>query len=283
MGKKQNDLKCAPSNIFSEGSCIPLNLLIEMAEGYNKLNKTTQIKLYPNLETLNPKKYKLYLVAQFSKRYDKVCDNQKCWLKQEFMKQLDRNTKNHLEKHVFRPDGPNGKFTWLNTSHINEVMRQYENKYNEFKFLGAVPIDFDDLPFLGIKDLDFDMYKKQGKTKFGIIYNLDEHYKDGSHWTAGFFDIMTGRVYFFDSYGIKPDQRVRRFMRRVARYVRDKSNISPEVNHNKVRHQYGGSECGVFSLFFIIMLLVGYSFKEVCETDYKDEDINKLREIVFTS
>ena len=68
-----------------------------------------------------------------------------------------------LLENTFRPDGPEGKFEWLNTIHINDVMSQYEKKYNDFKFFGAVPIDFDDLPFLGIKDINFNELYDAGK------------------------------------------------------------------------------------------------------------------------
>ena len=35
------------------------------------------------------------------------------------------------------------KNEWLNTLDIEAVMKQYEKKYNNFIFIGPVPIDFD--------------------------------------------------------------------------------------------------------------------------------------------
>mgnify|MGYP006897233767 CR=1 FL=1 len=60
-----------------------------------------------------------------------------------------------IKDNTFRPKGPQGKFEWLSTVDINKVMEQYHHSHPDFKFLGAVPIDFDDLPVLGIKKIDF--------------------------------------------------------------------------------------------------------------------------------
>ena len=45
-----------------------------------------------------------------------------------------------------------------------------------------------------------DMLKKH-KTKYGIVFNLDEHWKDGSHWVSMFIDVPTKQICYFDSGG----------------------------------------------------------------------------------
>jgi hypothetical protein len=57
----------------------------------------------------------------------------------------------------------------------------------------------------------------EGKNKVGIIFNLDEHWKPGSHWVAMYGDLKKGEAYYFDSYGISPEPRVRKLMRRVVK------------------------------------------------------------------
>ena len=47
-------------------------------------------------------------------------------------------------------------------------MDQYEKRYPEFKFYGAVPIDFDDLPFLGIKNIKYNELYNNNKTKSSV-------------------------------------------------------------------------------------------------------------------
>ncbi len=280
------DKKCAPTVNFEDGSCIPTYLLVGMADAYNESFPENKIKLYPNIRTLNPTKYKRYLLKEFSVRFENECDNQRCWLKQNFINKMETAMKEELRSFTFRPKSPQGQFTWLNTLDINKVMQQYERKYKGYKFLGAVPVDFDDLPALGIKNLDgYKMYKKHNIDKFGIIFNLDEHYKSGSHWVASFIDLKKGKVYYFDSYGVEPEPRIRKFLRRMARdakKVSGKSDNKLDVKQNEVRHQYGGSECGVYSLAFILRLLKGESFKDITENIVTDSEINKCRKVYFS-
>ena len=280
----ENDKKCAPHKMFESGSCYTLNSLVKMANAFNKDNPNNNIKLNPSYETLHPHKYKKYLVKQFQKKLGKSgCSTQKCWTEQSFMRHLDKLSKEEIEKYTFRPEGPEGKFEWLNTMHIDEVMEQYEKKHPDFKFLGAVPMDFDDLEVLGIKNLDFNKLIKEGKSKIGMVINLDEHWKSGSHWVSLFADLKGGHVYYSDSYGFRPEKRVRSFMNRINRFCQVGMGIkNTEVDYNRTRQQYKNSECGIYSINFISRLLKGYTFKQISENPVPDEKINKCRAVYFT-
>lgn len=277
-----NDKVCAPDKIFEDGSCFTLSGLVEMSKAYNLDNPSNQIKLNQTYETLHPKKYKKYLVKQIKKRLNR-CTNQVCWTKQSFMRHISRTNKEEIEKYTFRPSGPQGKFEWLNTLHIDDVMAQYEKKHSDFLFLGTVPMDFNELPVLGIKDLNFNDLVKDGKTKIGMVINLDEHWQPGSHWVAFYSDLKKGEIYYFDSYAIRPEKRVRELMNRVNRFCQIGMEIkNPIADYNKVRHQFKNSECGVYSINFIVRLLKGKSFENICNTPIPDEKINKCRAKYFT-
>src|SRR5690606_33822133 len=138
----EEDKKCAPGTKFESGSCISLNDLVEMANAYNKENSSDAIKLFPSFETINRSKYKKYLVREFKNRLSGTCESQKCWSEQIFTENIKKMQAEELKNNTFRPSGPQGKFEWLNTININESMKQYEEKYADFKWLGAVPIDF---------------------------------------------------------------------------------------------------------------------------------------------
>ena len=122
-----------------------------------------------------------------------MCDDQTCWLRQDFVKKINSE---EIHKNTFRPIGPKGKYEWLSTTNINDVVEQYMKLHKDFIFLGAVPIDFDELPILGLSDLNFKELQKGGKDKIGIVFNLDEHYKSGSHWVALYADLNKNQVYF---------------------------------------------------------------------------------------
>lgn len=281
MPKKEEDTKCAPSLEFENGSCYPLDLLVDMAEAYNKFaqqkGKNDKIVLNPKEETLDPANYKIYLLYEFKKRYN---GDQKDLIKENFTKFMDTKDKDYMENNIFRPEGPQGKFEWLSTIDINQVLKQYEEKYSDFKFLGAVPIDFDDLDYLPFKKLDFKKLLSQGIKRIGVIFNLDEHYKSGSHWVSLFSDLDKAQVYFSDSYAIPPEKRIAVFMERISNFL-EKLGKQCDVRHNKTRHQRGGSECGVYSINFILRLLKGKTFDHITRKRLTDSKVNKCRAIYF--
>ena len=287
-----SDKKCAPGIVFTNGSCFSTEQLKKITLKYNnKYNKKLNININ-----------KKDLVYQLQKELSNICKDQKCWTKQHFLNNdNDESIKNIIEN-TFRPDGPKKNFDWLSTTHINDVFEQYQNKYNDFTFLGAVPIDFDELPILGISDLDFKELQNNNINKFGVVFNFDEHYKDGSHWVALYSDLNKDQIYYFDSYGSKPKKRIRKFVNRILKYLYQKkynkkldiNNLLQNINNNtqnieknfdvdcnNIRHQFGGSECGVYSINFILRLLKGETFKTICNNITTDNQVNKCRNVYF--
>lgn len=273
---------CAPGVKCKVGSCISLPILVEMSEAYNIDNPSNAIKLDPNRETFDPIKYKLYLIEEFKKRF-KECKTDKCWTKQKFMSKVKEKTMIELKKYTFKPEGPHGKFEWLSNFNIDDVMYQYMTADPTFQYLGTVPMDFQTV-VKDLKDFDLDKYIKLGKHKYGIIFNLDESWKSGSHWVAMYFDINKGEIYYFDSYGIMPEYRVRKFVRVIANYLIDHKHFKKDdlkVRYNKFVHQKLNSECGVYSMHFIIRLLSGSTFEDMCTERIPDEEMTKFRQIYF--
>ncbi len=276
------NMRCAPSKKFTEGSCISIDILEKMAHAYNQQhNNSLPIEMDETQRNLNPKGYKKMLVIELTKRLSDVCDDQICWTRQKFVELLKDTDKTDLQNYTFRPVGPQGRFTWLSTIDINNVMKQYETKYPNFKFFGAVPIDFKDLN-LGLQNLDFANLIKNNKTQIGVIFNLDEHYKSGSHWVSMFADLLKGNVFYSDSYGYPPERRIRAFLKEIANFLITQ-NITPHVKSNKTRHQLEESECGVYSINFIARLLSGETFDEISVNRIPDEHINNCRTVYFNN
>jgi hypothetical protein len=180
--------------------------------------------------------------------------------------------------------------TWLNNFDIENVLNQYEELTSDFEFIGPVPIDFDTkLGALGrcVSDalcaLSVESLWKAGKRKIGVVFNLDPHDKGGSHWIAMYSDLSTGSIYFFDSYGMAPPKEVVALMNRIKEQgdrlvgtliktriagqlpnspnYKEISTAGPfRIYYNTKRFQYKNSECGPFSMNFIVDLLLGKSF-----------------------
>jgi hypothetical protein len=293
------DEKCAPSKNFTDGSCLTLDSLKLIIASYNKKNKECdKIKITNN---------KKEMVKQLEEKLSNKCDNQTCWLRLDVIKQLeDEQIKEDILTNTFRPEGPKKRFEWLSTSDINDVVTQYQEKYEEFLFLGALPADFEELQVLGINNLDFLELENNNKYKIGMIINLDVHTQGGSHWVALFTDLQKGQIYYFDSFAKKPYIRTKKFINKIVKYIYKKKynkdlNITSliqnikggggttylnklkdfDIRYNTIQHQFNSSECGVYSINFIVRLVGGESFDEITQNITKDNEMNKCRTKYF--
>lgn len=280
------DNKCAPGRNFNEGSCFTIEELIMIATSYNNTHK----------DTIMIKRNKRYLLRQLNdKLNDKYnCDNQVCWLGTNVVKNLDNDMINFF---TFRPNGPRGKYEWLSTSDINKVMKQYEVKYSNFRFFGAVPYDFQELPMLEVHSIDFNDLLSKGIKKIALVINLDEYGKPGSHWVALYIHLTENKIYFFDSFAKKPRKRIRKFITETMAFmynIKNNTTNKPievalkhkklnyfDIRYNKIQHQFEDSECGVYSMNFIIRLLNGESFDDITNNITKDAEMNGCRKVYF--
>jgi len=298
---KKEYTKCAPSKTYTDGSCFTVKSLKKIVESHNRFVGDDSNKLIKISDS------KEELVKQLTDKITECGEDQLCWLNIDWIKQIKDYD---IHNNTFRPKGPQGRFKWLSTTNINDIVGQYEQKYPEFKFLGAVPIDFEDLEFLGIGDLNFDELYKSGKKKIGIVINLDEHWKKGSHWVGMFADLENNKIFYFDSYGIKPRIKITEFVKKIAlwcykrnilniqygsskdkelsdtesNFMRLKQNKYEEkmnISYNKNRHQFKNSECGVYSVNFILRLLKGETFDYICNNITSDDKVNECRKTYF--
>ncbi len=178
---------------------------------------------------------------------------------------------------------------WLNSDDIQAVMKQYEKACPEFRFLGVVPIDFSAPdPYAqssGPKcmndqfcHVDVAAERAAGKKILGAIFNLDPHYKGGSHWVGLAIDLQRTKVYYFDSYGMPPPPQVARFMRYLT--LQDKQFV---LESNGRRFQYSDTECGMYSLYFLIRMIQGADFKKFVRNPIADKWMLKFRKVLFDS
>lgn len=182
---------------------------------------------------------------------------------------------------------------WLSSVDISNVMKQYEAKYKCFDFIGPTPIDFDSKDTSSSseqcvwKDLcSFNLADqiKSGKTKIGIIFNTDDHTGGGEHWISAFINIKKGEMYFYDSAGDKVPEEIKKFSDRV---IEQGKKLSPPITFTfdenyPVSHQKSTTECGVYSLYFIVHMLEDKITAHYLKTHkIKDAYIEKFRKIYF--
>lgn len=255
-------------------SCLTKKQLVKIANAFNS-------KYPKNKITFNSKTSRAVLWKKIQQKMEKQCgDTEWCWLDQSFIK--NGSVKEDLESQ-FKPRGPDSLNGWLSTTHISDAMGMYELLHNHFKFFGPVPIDFDAI-VTEIKRLNLEkLYYSKNIKKIGIIFNLDPHYKNGSHWVAMYCDISKAHVYYFDSYGICPaPKEIIELKDRLFEELKTIfPNKKPVYKCNTFRHQYANSDCGVYSMYFILQLLHGKTYEQVTENIILDEEIKKMREVYF--
>lgn len=280
---------CAPNKFDSKNNtCFSLEQLVEMANAFNryyaknKLNPNEINKI--NTEFINIKMDKFYLLSELKSRFDKICHgNEICLTKQKFMNEIVKEMTFDIAQNTFRPTGPKEPKEWLSTLDIESIMHQYENIYPKFKFLGAVPLDCDELSFCSLFKLNFDEHLKNNKEYLAVIFNLDKYGKPGSHWVALFIDFNIGEIDFCDSMGHKPIENINKIISDYKNFYRKKYNKDVIYKYNTKRFQKDGSECGVYSCNFIIRRLAGEPFEEIIKNSLTFEQINSCRNVYFSN
>jgi len=276
--KVEKELFCAPNVNSRELTCYSKEDLIFLTNAYNKKKpKSHQLKIKNNS--------KKDLWINLNKKLSKDCNNEWCWLEQNFVPAPYSNKK---LKEKFRPGMPEewqtNPFEWLTTTDIRKVMKQYEKRYPSFLFMGPVPSDCPSEITCSLSGLDVEiLINRLAKTKLGVIYNLDKHYEPGSHWVASYFDFKKGIILYFDSVGLHPPKLIMNFLKRMKKscedYYINNFGTKKDVNIyvNTTRFQFGNSECGIFSMHFIISNLKGNNIYKNNKNDINDTVMNNLR------
>jgi hypothetical protein len=278
---KKSTLKCAPKSSSNDFSCYSNSHLFELKKAWNK-SKT------PKIKTNNPKEIWKFLHMQYKNK----CGKESCWIKEA---EIPDKFKKKMIKTAFAPKAPNewGKNpnTWLSSTDIIKVMEQYERAYPYYRFIGPSPIDFDkklefnQCVWNDLCNIDVSQLLQNKKKVVGMIFNLDPHYKDGSHWVAMYFNTDTGELYYFDSVGDKiPHQinRLRESIQNQSKHLNIKTKFD-ELYPN-VEHQMRNTECGMYCLYFLIMMLTKEKKWKHFKSSKKritDEEMEKFRNIFF--
>lgn len=267
---------CSPKNEnISSYTCFTKPILNKIGNSINEKENNTIIKLSYNKKTI---------WNQIKNYFQKNCSNEWCWINQEVVKRLKDDEVNTS----FRTEMPESWYQndreWLSTIDIENVLEQYQIKHKEFLTIGPVPIDFDSPHQMGgcvvdeLCHIKLEQLLKNNKTKLGIVFNLDKHNQPGSHWVALYTDINKQLVRYFDSYGSIPPKEVQNLMNRLKKQIDTiKKNNKTTIKHNKTRHQYKDSECGVYSMMFIINMLEGGRFDEITKNVVLDDKIHSNR------
>lgn len=209
---------------------------------------------------------------------------------------ISEQEKQEIGKKFLRPPLPESwnkkPDDWLDSLNIRDVMRQYEEAYPTFKFLGPYPIDFaapSDSSAMSkgtskeclvgeMCNLDLDQEELKGKEHIGMVFNLDPHYREGSHWIAAYINIPKKKCYYFDSYGMKPPKQIYKFMQWLSLQEPD-----IELGWNGRRFQFKESECGVYCMYFLDRMIAGVPFLKFCRQKLSDRGMLSFRKWFYST
>ena len=272
---------CAPSRAKQQWTCFTLDELQTLATAYNKTTpgRKDPIDLHIIVGSKDKSEdFKKTLWFALRNKFAPYCgDNEACWLDSiDLGKQLKSTSPQAykiLNYFTLKPKGTKQKYGWLSTTEIDYVMLQYQELFPDFKYIGCYPSDYYKLAPSKFPKKLLDTYKNAG-----IVFNLDSSHQKGSHWIAIYIttDPLTKRktVEFFDPTGKPPNKNLNEFLKNP--YFKD-----ADVYISKKVHQRGNSECGVYSLFYILQRAKGRTMEDINSKRIADSEMNNLRTTIF--
>lgn len=288
--KSMNCNPKAKKHSIKKDSCLTESALQKLKDSYNKehpqsdhITSTDANAIWSDLKSRMP-----------------TCSKEDCWL--DVIK--DPVQRQKLDKELFAPDMPtewkSKPNTWLSNFDIIAVLKQYEESHSNFKIIGPTPIDFDTRPpdkngkcvWEELCTFSLKPYLDKKKTKIGIVFNLDKHDQGGSHWISLFLDLDHKFLFFLDSAGEKMPKEVKVLVERIVKEGNENGIKITVYENHPLEHQMGNTECGVYSLFFIITMLTseadGRQFNNAMEKirffkekKIPDKYVEKYRNIYF--
>jgi hypothetical protein len=288
--------QCSPALHRKAGeTCLPAPAILRLVKYWNKSHPKDKIAGGATRKMSKAAASALYsrLRETVKRRYR--CDTEYCIVKKSGVPDNERRS---FLGH-FRPEKPKvwdkKDRQWLDSLNIENVMRQYEAANPAFQFIGPTPIDFDTIlsprkkkgsteaPAPGDQCVTNELCRfsvegnrRAGKTKVGVVFNLDPHDKPGSHWVCAFFDLDKNAVYYYDSYGYKPEPKIKVLLGRL------KDQGLTNIYYNDIRHQRKTSECGMYCIYIILSLLRGRDFFEICTGMVNDDEMNAFRDLLYS-
>ena len=282
-----NNINCAPkikNNKYNEKkfTCYSNDDLLKLRDLWNKRHPDDMIK--GSNEDVK------HIWNELREKLKKICDSEKCWLNQNF---INTSLGKQIAGYTFAPDAPvswkKNPNEWLSSIDIISVMKQYENIYRRFKFIGPSPIDFDTVLYDNkcvweeLCNFNIIKYLKRDINKIGFIFNTDKHYQEGSHWVSMFLDLSVDKpyIFFFDSNGTPPQKEIIKFVERIIKQAK-KVGLNIEFIVNNKEHQKSDSECGMYSLYMIIQILTGnHNYEYFLKNRIPDKSVEKMRKKYF--
>ena len=271
--QEKQPLSCSPVSLKQghlPNSCYTQSALRIVRDAYNKKHAADPVLDENPQEMYNHLQHKLAPTCGAKEN---------CWLNEI----SDSKTRHDLDESTFATpqpsdwkDEPN---KWLSNFDLEHVLKQYERAYPEFQLLGPTVLDYDFVEDDGacveedVCHFKLDDLLQQKKTMLSIIFNLSKHDEPGTHWTTLFVDCNNKFIYYYDSALNPVPAQITKFRKEIMRQGK-RLGIDFKYHQNNHQHQKSNTECGMYSLFFTIVMLTS---KVSSESDVVLSAAQKIR------
>ena len=263
-------------------SCFKASEIVTLAQKTNEANAYDKNYKYINIYDAPDK-----ILGRLRKFY-KQCKNDVCIVKQVKNISNDEAIPKILEL-AFKPRGPEGQYEWLSNYDILNLLDYFSSEpFPNFLFVDATPRDFESYSHFRLNTMKKTLTNlyNEGKDIFGFVFNLDTSRQSGSHWVSLVVDLRDKKnkkcsIEYVDSVGKYPLKEFTEYIDKIKHEIINNLNFDVVVRINKTSIQKGGSECGMFSVGYILYRLFGGTFDDYIKNPPSDEEINLYRKEFF--
>lgn len=216
------------------------------------------------------------------------CDSEACLLKNpQFSQFIGAVQADEVLKDRFKPSGPANSTEWLNNDNIDYVLDQWAKKYPGFINVPFQMIDFD-VVGTELSRVDLVSVYESGSRKLGCIINTDKSTGRGIHWFCIFIDMSDTNKWtleYFDSAGEYPKSSVHKWLntqraKLAAKYPDKDIQVIDVTRSNQL--QKSATECGVFSLWYILSRLNNIPYTYFSQPNASTDDMMyQFRKFLF--
>ena len=190
----------------------------------------------------------------------------------------------------FKPHAPQNNKLFSNFN-INLVLQQLHRHEPSFKNFDCELMDFYNNPESPLgKSLNRNSELLEGIKSgeiltFGTVPNTLLSTGDITrvgHWVALFGDFRGSKytIEYYNSSGNNAPAKLFEWMNSLAKVIEEEIHCECiAINVTNIASQKGPSECGIYSIHYVICRLLGIPYKQFREHKITDADINKLRKL----
>lgn len=228
------------------------------------------------------------------KKILKVDAEAKIYEHPKFRKHIGGSRADKVLKTEFKEPGPANDTSLLDNFNIDGTIQKWVHKAPEKfhkKFYG-MPFQMIDFAKTRteLSKLDLSELMESGYDCFGVVLNTDVSTGRGKHWFCLYCDLThTGKpddpvtIEYFNSSGFEPRPEITVWMESTCHDMISKYDIYCKIINvaNGKQLQFSRTECGVWSLVYILSRLCGHDPDWIVKVKATDHDMIKYRKKLF--